>query len=294
MVEEAKTGTYKVVGKGEIDIFLNDKNETGVGIYKFDGDDTLTLCLRENTSNKDRPKEFSGEKANGTFMMVFARAKPGEEKVDSKTASDQDKEAVEKVREAAARMVSQNNLKQIGLAYHVYFDANKVLPAHAIYSKDGKTPLLSWRVAILPYIEHGPLYNQFKLDEPWDSEHNKKLIAKMPRIYEAPNDKKAEGMTYYQVFTGPDTPHDGSKALKLFDITDGTSNTILAVEAKDAVIWTKPADLTLPKQKDRITPIGGLFKNGTNALFFDGSVRFLARDVSGEQLRALVTPRGGD
>ena len=57
------------------------------------------------------------------------------------------------------------------------------MPPPAIYSKDGK-PLLSWRVAVLPYIEQGPLYNQFKLDEPWDSAHNKKLLALMPKLYE--------------------------------------------------------------------------------------------------------------
>jgi hypothetical protein len=82
--------------------------------------------------------------------------------------------AVQKVREAAERSKSSSNLKQIILALHNYNDAyGGKLPAHAIYSKDGKTPLLSWRVAILPYIEQDNLYRQFHLDEPWDSEHNK-------------------------------------------------------------------------------------------------------------------------
>src|SRR5262249_54155708 len=85
--------------------------------------------------------------------------------------------AVQKVRMAAGNAQGQNNLKQIALAMHNYNDAyNGKLPAHAIYSKDGKKPLLSWRVAILPFIEQDNLYQQFHLDEPWDSEHNKKLI----------------------------------------------------------------------------------------------------------------------
>jgi len=83
----------------------------------------------------------------------------------------------------AGRGQSNNNLKQIAIAFHQYHDTYKSLPLHAIYSKDGKTPLLSWRVAILPFIEQDALYKQFKLDEPWDSEHNKKLIPLMPRIY---------------------------------------------------------------------------------------------------------------
>src|SRR5262245_11036025 len=72
------------------------------------------------------------------------------------------------------RRASANNLKQIGLALHNYHDTYGKLPPAAICDKAGK-PLLSWRVAILPFIEQNALYKQFKLDEPWDSEHNKKL-----------------------------------------------------------------------------------------------------------------------
>src|SRR4029077_9290448 len=106
----------------------------------------------------------------------------------------------------AGRMQSTNNIKQIMLAFHNYHDTMKGMPAHAIYSKDGKKALLSWRVAILPYIEQNNLYMQFKLDEPWDSDHNKKLIATMPRIYMplgmGKKDKMEDGKTYYVVFTG--------------------------------------------------------------------------------------------
>src|SRR5439155_26328316 len=133
-----------------------------------------------------------------------------------------------------------NNLKQIALAFHVYHDTNAVLPAHAIYSKDGKTPLLSWRVALLLHIGQQQLYQEFKLDQPWDSEHNKKLIAKMPKIYEPVGlGKKEEGRTYYQVFTGPDTLLDGNKQMRLTDITDRTSNTLLAIEGNEQVDCTK-------------------------------------------------------
>src|SRR5262245_59728137 len=82
----------------------------------------------------------------------------------------------------AHRRTSQNNLKMVRLAMHNFHDAMGRFPAATAYAKNGK-PLLSWRVAILPYIEEDALYRQFKLDEPWDSPHNKKLIAKMPKIY---------------------------------------------------------------------------------------------------------------
>ena len=63
---------------------------------------------------------------------------------------------------------------------HNYREAHGRFPAPAIQGKDGK-PLLSWRVAILPYLEEDGLYQSFKLDEPWDSPHNKPLLERMPR-----------------------------------------------------------------------------------------------------------------
>src|SRR5207244_11694577 len=80
---------------------------------------------------------------------------------------------------------SANNLKQIALAFHNYHDTFGTFPPAAIYSKDGK-PLLSWRVAILPYLDQDALYQQFKLDEPCDSAHNKLLLDRMQPIYLTP------------------------------------------------------------------------------------------------------------
>src|SRR5207249_2796575 len=82
---------------------------------------------------------------------------------------------------AGRRTVSQNNLKQIGLAMHNYHDTYRHFPPQALTDKNGK-PLLSWRVAVLPFIEQDNLYRQFKLDEPWDSEHNRKLLERMPKL----------------------------------------------------------------------------------------------------------------
>jgi uncharacterized protein (TIGR03067 family) len=130
------------------------------------------------------------------------------------------------IKENAARMVSSNNLKQIALAMHVYADVHKRLPAANIYGKNGK-PLLSWRVAILPWIEQEHLYKQFKLDEPWDSPHNLKLLDQMPKLYApvgaAAKKVKDKHSTFYQVFTGPKTLFDGSVGKTFADVTDGTS-----------------------------------------------------------------------
>ena len=135
--------------------------------------------------------------------------------------------AVQAAREAARRAQCVNNLKQIGLALHNYHAANDDFPGRPITDKDGK-PLLSWRVAILPYIEQEALYNQFKLDEPWDSPHNKALIAADAHDLRLPEPPAAEpGMTNYRVFVGRGAPCSTTRRARgSQDVTDGTSNTI--------------------------------------------------------------------
>jgi hypothetical protein len=142
--------------------------------------------------------------------------------------------AVQKVREAAARVQSQNNLKQIGLAMHMYFGSQlgRVPPA-ASRGPDGK-PLLSWRVAILPHIGEEGLYRQFRLNEPWDSPHNKALLPLMPKVYLLPGEQPGpDGLTKYRVFVGPGTAFEDRPQGVRFpgDFPDGSSNTILVVEA---------------------------------------------------------------
>lgn len=199
---------------------------------------------------------------------------------------------IARARESANRMRSANNLKQMALAMHNYNAVYNRFPPAAIRSKDGK-PLLSWRVAILPFIDKDALYKEFHLDEPWDSEHNKKLQEKMPKVYLPLNVEPQPGMTFYQVFTGKGTTFDNPKGVKILDVTDGTSNTILIVEGANAVPWTKPEDL--PYDRNQPLPkLGGEFPDSFPAAFCDGSVRFLPRNLPEQQLRAMITRNGGE
>ena len=97
-----------------------------------------------------------------------------------------------RARQSARRAKSMNNMRQMLLAFLISENEKGALPAAFIADQDGK-PLLSWRVAILPYLEEKELYDRFHLDEPWDSEHNKKLIASMPDIYNSPSGSAGEG-----------------------------------------------------------------------------------------------------
>jgi hypothetical protein len=212
--------------------------------------------------------------------------------------------AVQKVREAAARINSANNLKQIGLAMHEYHDEHMTFPAQAIYSKQGK-PLLSWRVAILRYLgpEEQLLYQQFHLDEPWDSPHNRSLLDRMPKVYKPPLHRNDANWTTtpYQVFVGQRGVNprpvfvEGDKPPNLAVITnnDGTNATILAVEAADEVPWTKPQDL--PYASNLPLPKLGIGSGSNfNALFADGTVRSLRNGVSEKVLRDMITYNDGN
>ncbi len=203
--------------------------------------------------------------------------------------------AVQSAREAARRAQCTNNLKQIGLAMHNYVSANNTFPPPAITDKDGK-PLLSWRVAILPYIEQQTLYDRFKLDEPWDSPHNKALIKEMPTTYLCPSRTNAEaGTTTYRVFVGKGALFEEGEGLGIQNVTDGTSNTIMVVESKDAVPWSKPDDLKFDMAaKPSLNGAASSHPGGFNAAFADGSVRFIKNAVNLITFKALITRASGE
>ena len=150
-------------------------------------------------------------------------------------------------RRSAQCAVERNHLKQLALAMHNFHDRYQQFPPAAIRDKNRK-PLLSWRVSLLPFLDQEKLYKQFHLDEPWDSPHNKQLIAKMPEIYAPRSERLQEqGKTTYLVPVGEKTIFGPKEGVRIRDITDGTSMTIMIVDVDDpqAVVWTKPEDLNV-------------------------------------------------
>jgi prepilin-type processing-associated H-X9-DG protein len=190
-----------------------------------------------------------------------------------------------------------DNEKQIGLAIREYIAHHDSFPPAFSRDKVGK-PLLSWRVLILPYLDQDALYKEFHLDEAWDSPHNKALIAKMPATYRCPNegdDLASQGKTRYLSPRGKATIFAGTETVKLRDVTDGTSNTIMVVEAGDAnaVVWTRPDDWDVDPQPNT-AGVFGSHSGGTNVGFADGSVRFIGEKIKPATLRALMSRNGGE
>jgi hypothetical protein len=202
-------------------------------------------------------------------------------------------QSVVQARSAARRAQQMNNLKQVALAMLMYCDSKGAFPP-AASEKDGK-PLLSWRVAILPYVEETALYQRFHLDEPWDSPHNLEVAKTMPRIFQSP-DSPSDSKTRVVLFAGKGTAFDGGKKIRPEEIRDGTSNTILCVEAgpDKAVLWTKPEDLRFESSESEkpLAALGKVSRDGFAAAFFDGHV--LQLKVDNETLKALITPDGGE
>lgn len=197
--------------------------------------------------------------------------------------------------DASRRAQCVNNLKQIALAMHNYHSANNTFPRPASIHENGK-PLLSWRVVILPYLGQQDLYNKFNLDEPWDSAHNKALLKEMPSVYSCPNRVKPEPFTTpYEVLVGKNAMFEKDQDTGVQDVTDGTSNTLLVVEARNAVPWTKPDDLTFnPGAAASLCGAGSAHPGGFNAAMGDGSVRFIRDKIDVNKFRSMITRNLGE
>jgi len=201
--------------------------------------------------------------------------------------------ATYQARAAARRVGSMNQLRQIALACLNYESAHMHFPQN-ITDADGK-PLLSWRVAILPYIEENELYDQFHLDEPWDSEHNIKLLDKLPEVY-ANLQVDSETKTVFLGFQGPGTMFEVTeRKIGFGSITDGSSNTILCVEANEAnaIEWSKPADLAFDPEED-VTQVGSMRPAGFVAVLCDGSCHTMSKDLSQDVIKHLIQRADGN
>jgi hypothetical protein len=206
--------------------------------------------------------------------------------------------AMAAAKEASLRTQSMSNMKQLALAMYNFETKNKHFPAAAVLGPDGKTKH-SWRVAILPFLgmpDAAAVFKEYRMDEPWDSEHNKKLIDKMPAVFRDPHEDANSTNPCYFMPTGKGMFGGNEEGWKIREITDGTSRTVMLVEAKRDIPWTKPEDIEIDPDPTKPLPefSGHLTTNNFLAAFVDGHVEVLGKDIEPRLLHAMFTIAGGE
>lgn len=203
--------------------------------------------------------------------------------------------AVQQARTAARMSQSKNNMKQIGLALWNYHDNHRTFPPGGTTTSEGKS-YHSWQTVILPYIEEAPTYNRIDFNQPWDAPANKDLFRQKIQTYLNPNidvetSPDGLGLSHY---VGNALLLKENNGLSVREITDGTSNTILAVEAGDHFKpWGDPTNIADPS-----TILGSgkttSYPGGNMVLLSDGSVHFISEKIDPQTLRNLSSPNDGN
>ena len=229
-------------------------------------------------------------------------AEPSQVQDQPSLAKTEAKPKTVEVSDAAKRKV--RNMREIILAAHNHHSAKETFPPPWISGHRG-TPLLSWRVALLPYLGEEELYQQFHLDESWDSPHNFSLIERMPAVFETPDSPAPKGQTRFCNLAGrggtmfdptllTGIPNQGPRGVRLDEVTDGASNTVFVAVAQSPTVWTKPIG-GAPFLPNRFSPpLDESDPRGIVLGMVDGSVRFLSPKTSPRFFTALATRNGGE
>jgi hypothetical protein len=175
---------------------------------------------------------------------------------------------------------------------HAYREAHQTFPPPAIGDEAGR-PLLSWRVALLPFLGEEELYSRFRLQEPWNSPRNRALLGSIPHVYAPPGATPRHGShTYYRVFVGAGAVFEDGRGISFTEVPDGMGTTIMIVEADQSVPWTQPAELPYAS----CAPVGGVgarFSDGFLAAYCDGAVRLIRSDFDEARMRLAIGRHDG-
>lgn len=206
--------------------------------------------------------------------------------------------AVSAARTAAKRTQSMNNLKQIGLALHNYHDVNGSFPPAYVTDANGKK-LYSWRVLILPYLEQNAAFQQFDKTKAWDAPENIAISNMAIPAFQSPADESGvANRTNYVAMVGPNTLFPPDRGVKMFEVTDGTANTIAVIETKNVQgSWAAPIDPDLSTMSFTVGSgqgqIDDVFPGGRNVLMTDASVRFVGDSMAAQMWQWLFTRNDG-
>lgn len=207
--------------------------------------------------------------------------------------------AVQAARDAARRAACTNNMKQLGLAMHIFHDTNKHFPGYE-HPEHPELQPCSWRVQMLPYLEQDHVYRQYDRTKPWDSPANIILEAMIGNSYKCPSNPAQDTDSDYLTLVGPNCVFQEKGHTSIQDITDGTSNTMMIVESVNSGIhWMEPRDLAA--QHAQVVSVDSMghglrshHRGVVNVTFCDGSVRSISADIDPVVLQNLSTHNGGE
>lgn len=244
--------------------------------------------------------------------------------------------AVQNAREAARRATCRNNLKQLGLALHNYHQAHKLFPPGSL----NRGPVQAhhtgwgWGALMLPQLEQQSLYDQINFFQPLTFGSNQALLAQGLSVWRCPSDSAPDAIQISgsQLATGNYAGCAGSmtgegilfgfSSVRISDVTDGTSHTILAGERVNQLNVPKLGSFTsgwygaipglnsatpnsIPHLENNglFTPNSDLnfpyafqsrHTGGVNLLLCDGAVRFVSDNIDSRVWNALGSRKGGE
>ncbi len=244
---------------------------------------------------KATPKKDSAVAKPATVPLVdvsIATRDPEPPKQDSPRFIIANRKPDKPLSAAEQRQRTIENLQQIGRALVLHVNERRCFPAPAVCDKS-YSPLLSWRVVLLPYLGYEDLYGQFRLDEPWDSPHNRDLLSSIPPVYQSPD--RFDERTNYQVPLGAGAAFSGNRGVAVRKIEDGVVNTVVLLEVDDelAVPWTKPDDYRVDYAKPA-EGVGELRAGHFFVVWGDGTVGQVSLEDGAKYWKALTSIDGGE
>lgn len=254
------------------------------------------------------PKEFQSLDVAGTLVRTLSNLKmnlrESEVQVEAKFDAGVVAQFAEATKALLARQSEENEAREkqdeqahiaklgrLAEAFNAYHAAHGHYPPAAVVGPDGKT-LHSWRVELLPYLGEKKLFDQYNVGEPWDSEHNKPLVPKIPSIFST-SQWSDNGDADYFVVAGKGTLFDPNAVAQRETVTDAPGETILVLQSRQRVPWTKPIDIETSADHDAVRPFRGHGK-GFYAAFADGTVKFVPKATDAATVRAMFTKAGRD
>ncbi|MDB5336534.1 MAG: hypothetical protein JWN70_2153 [Planctomycetaceae bacterium] len=204
---------------------------------------------------------------------------------------------IQSARSAAARSRFKAQLGRVSLAIQQYEQQYGAFPPAYTVGKDGQ-PLHSWRALLLPLLGHEDVYQNLRLDEPWNSPHNSQLHHLRPDVFGHPwFTDSLPGEAHVLGIVGPETIWPERYCAKLADVVDGASNSLQLVGHSEADIhWMEPRDLRSADVFDKVfVPANPAVQawSVVPVAFVDGNVRFVRQSIDRTILRSLISIHGG-